>query len=216
MPPEGKTQPLTKRQIETLRAWIKQGAKWEEHWSFLAPKKPAIPTVGDREWIRDPLDAFILARLEREQLKPEAEATREAWLRRASFDLTGLPPTPAEIDEFLKDTSADAYEKQVDRLLASRRATANGRHRNGSTSPATRTRSGYQNDKPRAIWKWREWVINAYNANMPFDQFTIEQLAGRSPPQRDARAEESPPASTAITRPTARRAKRRTSTARPT
>jgi mono/diheme cytochrome c family protein len=177
MPPDGKAEPLTKKQIETLKAWIEQGAKWEDHWSFLPPIKPPLPTVSDKVWVRDSVDAFVLARLDREGLKPESEATREAWLRRASFDLTGLPPTPAEIDEFLKDKSSDAYEKQADRLLASRRY---GERQAQEWLDLARyaDTSGYQNDLPRKIWKWREWVINAYNANMPFDQFTIEQLAG--------------------------------------
>ncbi len=95
MPPEGKAEPLTKKQIATLKTWIEQGAKWEDHWSFLPPRKPAVPAVRDKAWVRDPLDAFVLARLDHEHQKPEPEATREAWLRRASFDLTGLPPTPA-------------------------------------------------------------------------------------------------------------------------
>ena len=127
--------------------------------------------------MRDPLDAFVLARLDREHLKPEAEATREAWLRRASFDLTGLPPTPAEIDEFLTDKRTDAYETQADRLLKSKRY---GERQAQEWLDLARyaDTSGYQNDTPREIWKWRDWVINAFNANMPFDQFTIEQLAG--------------------------------------
>ena len=188
MPPEGKAEPLTKKQIATLKTWIEQGARWEDHWSFLPPKKPALPKVSDKAWVRDPLDAFVLARLDREHLKPEAEATREAWLRRASFDLTGLPPTPAEIDEFLADKRTDAYETQADRLLKSKRY---GERQAQEWLDLARyaDTSGYQNDMPREIWKWREWVINAFNANMPFDQFTIEQLAGDLLPQRDARAE---------------------------
>ena len=127
--------------------------------------------------MRDPLDAFVLARLDREHQKPEAEATREAWLRRASVDLTGLPPTVAEIDEFLADKRADAYETQADRLLKSKRY---GERQAAEWLDLARyaDTSGYQNDAPREIWKWRDWVINAFNANMPFDQFTIEQLAG--------------------------------------
>ena len=177
MPPEGKAEPLTGKQIATLKTWIEQGAQWEDHWSFLPPKKPALPKVSDQAWVRDPLDAFVLARLDREHLKPEAEATREAWLRRASFDLTGLPPTPAEIDEFLTDKRTDAYETQVDRLLKSQRY---GERQAQEWLDLARyaDTSGYQSDMPREIWKWREWVINAFNANMPFDQFTIEQLAG--------------------------------------
>jgi hypothetical protein len=177
MPPEGKAEPLTAKQIATLKTWIEQGAKWEDHWAFLPPKKPALPKISDHAWVRDPLDAFVLARLDREHLKPEAEATREAWLRRASFDLTGLPPTPAEIDEFLTDKRPDAYETQVDRLLKSKRY---GERQAEEWLDLARyaDTSGYQIDMPREIWKWREWVINAFNANMPFDQFTIEQLAG--------------------------------------
>jgi mono/diheme cytochrome c family protein len=176
MPPEGTTT-LTKKQIATLKAWIEQGAKWEEHWSLLPPTKPTIPVVSDKTWARDPLDAFVLARLQREGLRPAAEAGREAWLRRASFDLTGLPPTPAEVDEFLKDKSPEAYEKQVDRLLASPRY---GERQAQEWLDLARyaDTSGYQNDTPRQIWKWREWVVNAYNANVPFDRFAIEQLAG--------------------------------------
>ena len=177
MPPAGKAEPLTEKQIATVKTWIEQGARWEDHWSFLPPKKPAIPAVPDKKWVRDPLDAFVLARLDREHLKPEAEATREAWLRRASFDLTGLPPTPAEIDEFLADKRADAYETRADRLLKSKRY---GERQAQEWLDLARyaDTSGYQIDMPREIWKWREWVINAFNANMPFDQFAIEQLAG--------------------------------------
>jgi hypothetical protein len=177
MPPEGKGEPLTKKQIATLSQWIEQGARWEDHWSFVAPKQPALPVVADKSWVRDPLDAFVLARLDREHLKPEPDATREVWLRRASFDLTGLPPTPAEIDAFLADKRADAYETQADRLLKSKRY---GERQAQEWLDLARyaDTSGYQHDIPREIWKWREWVVNAFNANMPFDQFTIEQLAG--------------------------------------
>ena len=177
MPPEGKGEPLTAPQIGTLKSWIEQGARWEDHWSFVPPTKSALPKVSDQAWVRDPLDAFVLARLDREHMKPEAEATREAWLRRASFDLTGLPPTPAEIDEFLTDKRTDAYETQVDRLLKSQRY---GERQAQEWLDLARyaDTSGYQSDTPREIWKWREWVINAFNANMPYDQFTIEQLAG--------------------------------------
>jgi hypothetical protein len=177
MPPVGKGQPLTEKQIATLKTWIEQGARWEEHWSLVPPIKPALPRVADKGWVRDPLDAFVLARLEKERLRPEPEASRQAWLRRVSFDLTGLPPTPGEIDEFLKDKSPDAYEKQVDRLLKSPRY---GERQAQEWLDLARyaDTNGYQSDTPRQIWKWREWVINAYNTNMPFDRFAIEQLAG--------------------------------------
>ena len=188
MPPEGSGEPLTEKHIATLKTWIQQGAHWEEHWSLVPPKKPALPKVSDPAWVRDPFDAFVLARLDREHMKPEPEATREAWLRRSSFDLTGLPPTPTEIDEFLRDKRKDAYETQVDRLLKSQRY---GERQAQEWLDLARyaDTSGYQNDMPRDIWKWREWVINAFNANMPYDQFTIEQRsAGRPSSQCDARA----------------------------
>ncbi|MFO0845249.1 MAG: PSD1 and planctomycete cytochrome C domain-containing protein [Gemmataceae bacterium] len=177
MPPAGRAQPLSEKQVATLKAWIEQGARWEEHWSLLPPTKPALPPVSNKAWVRDPLDAFVLARLERERLKPEAEASREAWLRRVSFDLTGLPPTPAEIDEFLKDRGSDAHERQVDRLLKSPRY---GERQAQEWLDLARyaDTNGYQNDTPRKAWKWREWVIHAYNDNMPFNQFAVEQLAG--------------------------------------
>jgi hypothetical protein len=182
MPPKGKAEPLTAKQIATIKAWIEQGAKWEDHWSLLLPTKPALPKVSNQAWVRDPLDAFVLARLDREKLEPEPEANRAAWLRRVSFDLTGLPPTPADLDQFLKDKGPDAYEKQVNRLLRSERY---GERQAQEWLDLARyaDSSGYQSDLPRSIWKWREWVINAFNANLPFDRFTIEQLAGDLLPQ---------------------------------
>ena len=177
MPPRGNGEPLTAKQIDTVKTWIEQGARWEDHWSFLPLTKPNLPRVSNRSWVRDPIDALVLARLDRERLEPEPEASRETWLRRASFDLTGLPPTPAEIDGFLRDKGADAYETQVDRLLESRRYGEHQAHEWLDLARYADT-GGYQNDTARSIWKWREWVINAFNANMPFDQFTIEQLAG--------------------------------------
>src|SRR5262249_38783750 len=170
-------EPLTEKQIATLKKWIEQGAQWQDHWSFIPPVKPPLPRISDKNWVRDSLDAFVLARLERDGLKPEKEARREGLLRRASFDLTGLPPTPAEIDDFLRDKRSDAYEKQAERLLESRRY---GERQAQDWLDLARyaDTSGYQHDIPRQVWKWREWVINAFNANMPFDQFTIEQIAG--------------------------------------
>ncbi|MBK6942316.1 MAG: DUF1553 domain-containing protein [Planctomycetes bacterium] len=168
---------LTERQIETIERWIEQGATWREHWAFTAPTKHELPAVADANWARDPLDRFVLARLEQDGWKPEPEATREQWLRRVTFDLTGLPPTPDELDQFTKDTSADAYEKAVDRLLASPRY---GERQAQEWLDLARyaDTSGYQRDEGRENWKWREWVIHAFNANMPFDRFGIEQLAG--------------------------------------
>src|SRR6185369_16020519 len=153
MPPPADAEPLKESQIATLKAWIEQGATWEDHWSFLPPTKPAVPDVSDPAcWVRDPIDAFVLARLEREKLQPEAEASREAWLRRASFDLTGIPPTLSEIDEFLKDKRPDAYEQQADRLLASPRY---GERQAQEWLDLARyaDSSGYQSDLPRKVWK---------------------------------------------------------------
>ena len=217
MPPEGNAEPLTQKQIATLKTWIEQGARWEDHWSFLPPKKPALPKVSDKAWVRDPLDAFVLARLDREHLKTEHEATREAWLRRASFDLTGLPPTPAEIDEFLSDKRTDAYETQTDRLLKSKRF---GERQAQEWLDLARyaDTSGYQNDTPREIWKWREWVINALQR----EHALVRKIDSRSRAARRRaiffphatlqRRGRSPLVSTVIIPPTARRARRRMNT----
>ena len=169
--------PLTGEQIETLRLWIDQGAEWETHWAFIPPERPALPPVSDPEWVRNPIDAFILSRLDAEGLGPSAEADRATLLRRVTLDLTGLPPTPAELAAFLGDDSPDAYEKAVDRLLGSPRY---GERMASEWLDAARyaDTNGYQTDGERSMWRWRDWVIDAYNANMPFDQFTIEQIAG--------------------------------------
>jgi hypothetical protein len=177
MPPEDEGRQLTKRQIALLTRWIEQGAKWEAHWSFIAPRRPELPRVQDAAWPRNPIDHFILARLEREGLTPSPEADRATLIRRVSLDLTGLPPTLAEVDAFLADTSPQAYERVVDRLLASPRY---GERMASRWLDAARyaDTSGYQSDGERSMWRWRDWVIDAYNRNLPFDQFTIEQLAG--------------------------------------
>ncbi|MCY3001535.1 MAG: DUF1553 domain-containing protein [Planctomycetota bacterium] len=177
MPPPDEARQPSENEIALLEAWIRQGADWKEHWAFVPPVKPPVPSVTDARWVRDPLDAFVRARQEAAGLAPRPEATREAWLRRVSLDLTGLPPTTAELDEFLADSSAEAFEKQVDRLLASPRYGERQAHEWLDLARYADT-SGYQNDEPRQNWKWREWVIHAFNANMPFDQFTVEQLAG--------------------------------------
>src|SRR5262245_16036074 len=171
-------EPLTEREIGLLTRWIEQGAKWQKHWSFIPPKPPEPPkSLKDPTWVRNPIDAFVLERLEREGLKPSAEADRATLLRRASLDLTGLPPSPSELDAFLADKSADAYEKAVDRLL---RSPQYGERMAFPWLDAARyaDSNGYQTDGERFMWRWRDWVINAFNRNMPYDQFTIEQLAG--------------------------------------
>ena len=177
MPPADSDKRLTAKQIETLRRWIDQGAQWKEHWSFVAPTRPALPTVKDQARVVDEIDQFILARLETEGLTLAPEAEKTTLLRRVTYDLTGLPPTIDEIDAFLDDDSAGAYERVVDRLLHSSRYGEHlGRHwldaaRYGDTH-------GLHLDNERSIWLYRDWVIDAFNDNMPFDRFTIEQLAG--------------------------------------
>jgi len=147
------------------------------HWAFVPPQRPAVPAVRDLNWCRTPIDRFILARLEREGLKPSQPADRITQLRRVSLDLTGLPPTPAEVDAFLADQRPDAYEEAVDRLLASPRFGERMALRWLDAARYADT-NGYQSDGERIMWRWRDWVIHAYNSNMPFDRFTIEQFAG--------------------------------------
>jgi hypothetical protein len=168
---------LSDREIGLIRKWIQQGAKWEKHWSFVPPRRPEPPKVANAAWVRNPIDAFVLARLEHERLKPSPEADRETWIRRVSLDLVGLPPSPAEVDAFLADKTSTAYEKVVDRLLASPRY---GERMAFPWLEAARyaDSNGYQSDGERHMWRWRDWVIEAFNRNLPFDQFTIEQIAG--------------------------------------
>jgi len=177
MPPPDSKLSLTPREIELLRRWIAQGAKWGGHWAFTAPVRPPLPQVRNPAWTQNAIDYFILQRLEQEGLSPSLEADRTMLIRRVTLDLTGLPPTPEEVDAFLADDSPNAYERLVDRLLASPRY---GEHMALAWLDAARyaDTSGYQNDGPRHMWRWRDWVIDALNANMPFDQFTVEQLAG--------------------------------------
>ncbi len=177
MPPVFANRTLTTEQIETIKDWIDQGAKWERHWAWIAPQRPPVPEVQDKSWPRNPVDNFVLARLEREVLKPSPEADRATLLRRVSFDLTGLPPTPAEIDSFLADKSPDAYEKRVDRLLASPHY---GERMAMPWLDLARYADthGYHIDSLREMWPWRDEVIAAFNRNEPYDQFTVEQLAG--------------------------------------
>jgi hypothetical protein len=177
MPPAKTHKVLTADQKALLKQWIASGAKYQLHWSFIAPTRPKLPEVQNRRWVRNPIDAFILARLEREGLAPAPEADRRTLARRVSLDLTGLPPTPEAVEAFVDDQSPDAYEKLVDRLLASPRW---GEHRARYWLDAARyaDSNGIHIDNYREIWPYRDWVINAFNQNLPFDQFTIEQLAG--------------------------------------
>jgi Protein of unknown function (DUF1553)/Protein of unknown function (DUF1549)/Concanavalin A-like lectin/glucanases superfamily/Planctomycete cytochrome C len=177
MPPVSTGIKLTDTEIETLRQWIAQGAVWQKHWSLIPPVRPPLPSVHNRVWPRNPIDSFVLQRLEREGLQPSREASRETLIRRASLDLTGLPPTLAEIDAFSNDDSLDAYEKVIDRLLASPRY---GERMAFRWLDAARyaDSNGYQYDGERVMWRWRDWVIDAFNRNQPFDQFALQQIAG--------------------------------------
>lgn len=169
---------LPPQQIELLRRWIKQGAKWEDHWAFVAPRAQALPAVKQSEWPRQPLDRFVLARLEKEGLSPSPEADKAAVLRRVSLDLTGLPPTPEELASFLADSSPNAYEKQVDRLLTSPRYGERWASMWLDLARYADTK-GYEKDEERpGVWPYRDWVIDAFNRNVPYDRFVITQLAG--------------------------------------
>ena len=188
MPPIGSGEPLSMADLAILRAWIDQGASWPEsssrrkatksgHWAFKSPRRPDAPRVKDTGWVRNPIDAFVLARLERESLRPSPEADRGTLLRRLSLDLIGLPPTVAELDAFLADTRPDAYERQVDRLLASPHYGERWARRWLDRARYADT-NGYEKDRERSIWPYRDWVIDALNRDMPFDRFTVEQIAG--------------------------------------
>jgi len=176
-PPYSDRKPLSPAEVAIIRAWIEQGAKWQGHWSFTAPVRPAEPPVREQTWVRNPIDRFILARLDREGLTHAPEADRARLLRRVTFDLTGLPPTLADLDAFLADRSPNAYENAVDRLLASPRY---GERMAVDWLDAARYADthGYQVDPAKEMWPWRDWVIDAFNRNMPYDRFTVEQLAG--------------------------------------
>ena len=177
MPPPKSGRKLSPQQIELLEQWVKSGGKYVKHWSYEKPRRPSLPEVKDKAWVRNGLDAFILARLEKEGLAPQPEADRLALARRVALDLTGLPPTPEEADAFAQDKAPDAYERYVDRLLAS---PAYGEHwaRQWLDLARYADSAGYADDPGRTIWAYRDWVIRAFNANRPFDQFTIEQIAG--------------------------------------
>lgn len=177
MPPPKSGRTLTAEQIELLRRWIADGAKWQEHWAFLPPQRPDLQPLRNKAWPRNPIDHFVLGRLEKEGLAPSPEAPRETLLRRVTLDLTGLPPTPQELDAFLADKSPTAYEKVVDRLLASpRHAERMTMHWLDLARYADT--NGYNNDEERSMWVWRDWVLDAFQDNMAYDRFLIEQLAG--------------------------------------
>jgi mono/diheme cytochrome c family protein len=177
MPPPKSHKTLTKAQKDVLAKWIESGAEYQQHWSFLTSKRPAVPAVKQKEWVRNPIDAFVLAELEKSGLKPAPEADRRTLARRLAFDLTGLPPEPADVEAFVNDKSEVWYEKYVEKLMASPHW---GEHRGRYWLDYARYADthGIHFDNFREIWAYRDWVIDAFNANQPFDQFTIDQLAG--------------------------------------
>ncbi len=177
MPPEVSQKTLSDEQIDLLKRWIEQGADWDQHWSFKPIDQPAPPAVVDEAWIRDPLDRFVLARLEDAGLTPAGEADRRSLARRAALDLTGLPPDPGTLATFLDDTEAGAYERLVDRLLSSAHW---GEHRARYWLDAARygDTHGIHNDNYREMYAYRDWLIKAFNRNQPFDEFTVDQIAG--------------------------------------
>jgi hypothetical protein len=177
MPPISSKKTLTEVEKRTLKLWIAQGAEYKPHWAFIKPVRPTLPPVQSAAWVRNPIDRFILAKLEREGLKPSPEVDRATLIRRVSLDLTGIPPTPQEVDAFVKDSSPNAYEKVVDRLLASPRY-GERMAMNWLDGARYADSNGYQADYERYQWRWRDWVIDAYNRNIPFDEFTIDQIAG--------------------------------------
>jgi hypothetical protein len=183
MPPPKSNKKLTPAQKDLFRRWVEQGAEYQPHWSFIAPKRPEPPAVQDAAWVRNPIDRFVLTKLEQNHLRPAPEADRRTLARRLSLDLTGLPPDPAVVDAFVDDPAPDAYETLVDRFMDSPRW---GEHRARYWLDAARYADthGIHIDNYREMWSFRDWVINAFNRNVPFDTFTIEQLAGDLLPNR--------------------------------
>ncbi|MEY2428623.1 MAG: hypothetical protein QOJ40_1508, partial [Verrucomicrobiota bacterium] len=177
MPPPATRKALTSAQKELLRTWIASGAKYQQHWAFVPPRQQPVPKVKQKNWPKNAIDNFVLARLEKEGLRPSPPADRYTLARRVSLDLIGLPPSPQEADAFVNDSAPDAYEKLVDRLLASPHYGERWARRWLDLARYADT-NGYEKDRPRSMWPYRDWVINALNADMPFDRFTIEQIAG--------------------------------------
>lgn len=177
MPPEGAHRKPSLKQIGTLQRWVSEGASYEDHWAFVSPRRRPLPRVKDVDWCQNGIDRFVRAKLESKGWQTRPEANRETLIRRLSLDIRGLPPTPAEVERFVRDRSAGAYETLVSRLLESPRY---GEHMSWAWMEAARysDTDGFQSDAERHMWRWRDWVIEAFNRNLPFDQFTVEQLAG--------------------------------------
>lgn len=177
MPPPESNLTLNDFEKALIKKWIEQGAKYKQHWAFIPPVKPVLPKVKNKAWVKNEIDYFVLQKLENEGLTPNNEADRERLLRRVSYDLTGLPPSMELLDKFLADNSPDAYEKIIDELLAN---PAYGEHQAAQWLDVARYADshGYQDDSYRSMWPWRDWVIHAFNKNLPYDQFVTWQLAG--------------------------------------
>lgn len=177
MPPPESNLSLTEAEKKLIKKWIEQGAEWKEHWAYIAPVRPALPVVSRKDWPINGIDYFVLRRLDELGLKPSSQATKEQLIRRVTFDLTGLPPSIQEMQDFLADDSSGAYEKVVDRLLNSPHY---GERMAVDWLDVARYADshGYQDDRPRTMWPWRDWVIRAFNQNMPYDVFVRDQLAG--------------------------------------
>ena len=177
MPPMEAKRPLNEEQTRTLRQWVAEGARWRRHWSFEPVKRPALPTIADSGWARNEIDFFIRRRLESESLIPASEASREELIRRLHLDLHGLPPTPESVDAFVQDPAPNAYERLLDRLFASPRY---GERMVWNWLDAARyaDSNGYQGDRERTMWPWRDWAARAFNDNMPYNEFTVFQLGG--------------------------------------
>jgi len=177
MPPQDSKLSLSSDEKTLIKRWIAEGAKWKQHWAFVAPEQHDLPSVKNSDWVRNEIDAFVLSRLEQQALSAADLASKEKRLRRVTFDLTGLPPSLEELDAFLANDSPDAYEAAVDQLLVTDRY---GERMASDWLDLARYSDtyGYQVDRDRFVWPWRDWVVRAINKNMPYDQFITEQLAG--------------------------------------
>ena len=197
MPPPKSNRRLTPEQKKRLERWIEEGANYATHWAFVAPERPALPDVKGTRWVRNPIDRFVLAKLEAGGVSPSPEADRATLIKRLSIDLTGLPPTPEDVDAFVADADPEAYENLVDRLLASPHY---GERMALPWLDAARyaDSNGFQQDGDTWQWVWRDWLVKALNDDMPFDQFTIRLLAGDLLPDATDRRTGSPAGSTAI------------------
>ncbi len=177
MPPTSEEKQLSAAEKETLKRWISEGAQWKNHWAFEPIERPEVPSVSNKAWVRNPIDHFVLAKLEQAGLKPAAQAPTHALARRTAFDVLGLPPNLDEVDQLLQDNSADAYDRWLDRLFDNPQY---GEHMATQWLDNARfaDTNGYQNDFKRSMWLWRDWVIDAYNQKIPFDKFVVDQIAG--------------------------------------